>query len=139
MNIVRADKLALLDVDDFSGAAGFEKQIGLAAEKRGDLQDIDGLGRRRRPGRFVDVGEDGEAALPQAPQNAQSFTSCRGHGSPAGLVRLALSKEALKTQGKPASAAMAPMASAMRLTCSSLSMTHGPAISTSWDRALENL
>src|SRR5438128_4277275 len=43
------------------------------------------------------------------------------------LVRLALSKEALNTNGPAISA----MASAMRRTCSSLSITQGPAISTS--------
>src|ERR1035437_7707695 len=43
------------------------------------------------------------------------------------LVRLALSNEALKTNSPTASR----MPRAMRWTCSSLSMTHGPAISTS--------
>src|SRR5438876_46392 len=43
------------------------------------------------------------------------------------LVRLALSKEALNTNGPAISA----MASAMRRTCSSLSITQGPAISAS--------
>src|ERR1019366_2269281 len=43
------------------------------------------------------------------------------------LVRLALSKEALKTKSPTASR----MPRAMRYTCSSLSITHGPAINTS--------
>src|SRR5437667_2342854 len=43
------------------------------------------------------------------------------------LVRLALSNDALKTNGP----AMRAMAAAMRCTCSSLSITHGPAISAS--------
>src|ERR1039457_4681560 len=43
------------------------------------------------------------------------------------LVRLALSNDALKTNSPTASR----MPRAMRWTCSSLSMTHGPAISTS--------
>src|SRR5579883_2560360 len=43
------------------------------------------------------------------------------------LVRLALSKDALKTKSPTA----ARMPHAMRWTCSSLSMTHGPAINTS--------
>src|ERR1017187_1209919 len=43
------------------------------------------------------------------------------------LVRFALSKDALKTNSPTASR----MPRAMRWTCSSLSMTHGPAISTS--------
>src|ERR1035437_8667867 len=43
------------------------------------------------------------------------------------LVRLALSNEALKTNSPTASR----MPRAMRWTCSSLSMTHGPALSTS--------
>src|SRR3954466_11796541 len=43
------------------------------------------------------------------------------------LVRFALSKDALKTKSPAASR----MPRAMRRTCSSLSMTHGPAIRTS--------
>src|SRR5438034_6048576 len=43
------------------------------------------------------------------------------------LVRLALSNEALKTYGP----AISRIATAMRSTCSSLSITHGPAIKTS--------
>src|SRR4051794_31092491 len=43
------------------------------------------------------------------------------------LGRLALSKDALKTNGPTTP----PIARAMRWTCSSLSITHGPAIRTS--------
>src|ERR1019366_6039919 len=51
-------------------------------------------------------------------------------------VRLALSKEALKTNSPTASR----MPRARRCTCSSLSMTHGPAISTGpWPNALYSI
>src|SRR5450432_822896 len=50
------------------------------------------------------------------------------------LVRLALSNEALKTNAPTASR----MPRAMRWTCSSLSMTHGPAIRTSGPRKALN-
>src|SRR5215471_129800 len=43
------------------------------------------------------------------------------------LVRMALSKLALKTTSSPIAS---PIPRAMRCTCSSLSITHGPAIST---------
>src|SRR5262245_10715922 len=45
------------------------------------------------------------------------------------LVRLALSNEALNTKGP----AMRPIAAAIRCTCSSLSITHGPAIRANGD------
>ena len=56
-----------------------------------------------------------------------------GPRKPCKLVRFALSKDALKTHGNPASRAMGEIASAIRLTCSSLSITHGPAIRTNWE------
>ncbi len=51
MDIVRRHELALFDIDDLAGAAGFEQQIGLAAKECRDLQDVDRLGGRRPPGR----------------------------------------------------------------------------------------
>ena len=72
MDIVRRDELALLDVDNAAGASGFEQQIGLAAKERGDLQDVDDFGCRRRLRGFVNVGEDGEA-FRLGREDAQSF------------------------------------------------------------------
>src|SRR5215471_16194239 len=46
-------------------------------------------------------------------------------------VRLALSYDALKTSGTPARRVISTSASAVSTACASLSMTHGPAMSTS--------
>ena len=46
-------------------------------------------------------------------------------------VRFALSNEALKISGTPTRRAISSSAAAMAIACASLSMTHGPAISTS--------
>jgi len=70
MNIMRGYELALLDVDDSVGAAGFEEQIGLAAEEGGDLQDIDDFGRGRDLGGFVNVGQDRIAASLEAGEDS---------------------------------------------------------------------
>ena len=57
-DVVRRHELALLDVDDAAGAAGRDQQIGLAAKKRRDLQDVRDLGCRLRLRGLVDIGED---------------------------------------------------------------------------------
>src|SRR6185436_12361500 len=59
------------------------------------------------------------------PARMRNPTSRPGPRNPVRLVRLALSKDALKTNGP----ATARIASAIRWTCSSLSMTHGPPMS----------
>ena len=82
MDVVRADELAFLDVHDLAGTAGFEQQIGLAAEERRDLEDVGHFGGGRGLGGFVDIGQDGKSALPQAAQNLQPFARRRGRGSP---------------------------------------------------------
>ena len=121
---MRRDELAFLDVDDAPGAAGFEQQVGLAAQKRGDLQDIDDFGRGAGLRRLVDIGQDRETLALQSAR-MRSPSSRPGPRYPDRLLRLALSKEALKMKGP----AMRAMASAMKWTCSSLSMTQGPAMS----------
>ena len=68
MNIVRSDELALLDVDDAAGASGFEQQIGLAAKKSRDLQDIDRFGGRCGLRGLVNIGEDREACARRPPR-----------------------------------------------------------------------
>ena len=74
VDIVRRHELALLDVDDAAGAAGCEQQVGLAAEERGDLQDV---GRLRRPasacaGSWMSV-RIGKPCVFDAGQDAQAF------------------------------------------------------------------
>ena len=57
--------MALLDVHDPPGAPGLDQQIGLAAEERGDLQDVRRFGRRLGLRGFVNIGEHGKPAPPQ--------------------------------------------------------------------------
>ena len=49
------------------------KQIGLAAEERGNLQDVDGFRGRSGLRRLVDVGQHGVALRSDAGENAQPF------------------------------------------------------------------
>ena len=56
-------ELALLDVDGFAGLAGSQKQVGLAAEEGGDLENIDGVSGLRRLIGFMDVGGDRDGKL----------------------------------------------------------------------------
>ena len=97
VDIVRRHELALLDIHDPARAAGFEQQIGLPAEKRRDLENVHHFGRRLRLGRFMNVGQDGKAALPADPPESAALPSDPGPRYPCRLVRLALSKDALKT------------------------------------------
>ena len=61
-DIERRNELALLDIHRAAGAPGFDQQIGLAAQERGDLQDVGGFGGLGGLPGFVDIGEDGDAA-----------------------------------------------------------------------------
>ena len=69
--ILRRNELALLQIHDAAGAAGFGEQIRLAAEERGNLQDVDYLrGGSGLPG-LVDIGEHGVSGCLHADKNAQ--------------------------------------------------------------------
>ena len=48
-HVVGRQELALLHVDGAAGFGGGHEQVGLAAQERRDLQDVDDLGGRRRP------------------------------------------------------------------------------------------
>ena len=56
-HVPRRQELALLDVDDFSGRGRRPQEIGLPAQERRDLQDVDGLRHLRALRGLVDVGE----------------------------------------------------------------------------------
>jgi len=58
--------LALLDVDHASGLTRLDKNIGLAAEERRDLENIRGLGGQRCLRGLVDVREHRDPAIPHA-------------------------------------------------------------------------
>ena len=66
--------LPLLHVDRFPGAARGDQQVGLAAEKRRDLEGIGHLGHGGGLLRLVDVGKHRQAARGPGPlERAQSF------------------------------------------------------------------
>src|SRR5690606_35020327 len=64
VHVVRRDELSVLDVDHGPGLSGRHDELGLHAEIRRDLQDIDDLGGRRGLRRVVDVGQDRQLELP---------------------------------------------------------------------------
>ena len=73
-HVSRRHELAFLNVDGTTGAAGGNKQIGLAAEERGDLQDVDGLCGDFAVAGLVNIGEDGKArVLRDAAEDARAF------------------------------------------------------------------
>ncbi len=61
LHVPGREKLPLLDIDRAAGARRGDEQIGLAAEKGGDLQDVDSLRGHRALRAFVDVGQHGQA------------------------------------------------------------------------------
>src|SRR5262245_57930419 len=81
-HVGRSDELALLDIDGAielaGGVGGCDEKVGLAAEKCGDLKQIDGLGNTRAVFGGMDVGEDGEIILlGDRPEDAGAFDDSR--------------------------------------------------------------
>ncbi len=74
-DIVGRNELALLDVHGAAGATRGDEQIGLAAEKSGDLEDVHGFGGGFGLRRLVDVGEDSIAIALEIGEDAKAF--CR--------------------------------------------------------------
>ena len=124
---MRRHELALLDIDDAAGASGLHQQIGLAAEERGDLENVGGFGRGRGLRGLVNVGQNRNIRLAHAISECAGLLSIPGRDRNRRCDRLALSKEALKTN-RPT---ISPISRARKWTCSSLSITHGPAIKQS--------
>ena len=58
LHVPRGEELPFLDVDDLPGGAGRGQQIGLPAEERRDLQDVEHLGRRGDLSDVVHIGEN---------------------------------------------------------------------------------
>ncbi|MNC88444.1 hypothetical protein D3C83_42590 [compost metagenome] len=58
--VVRREKLSLLDVDRSTRPRGGHEQVRLAREERRNLQDVGDGGRGCRLRGLVDVGEDGQ-------------------------------------------------------------------------------
>ena len=109
-HVAGRQELALLDVHRLAGAGRRHEQVGLAREKRRNLQHVDDLRGRGRLRRFVDVGQDRQAGprldvgeRREAGVEARARMTSRD-------VRFALSNDALKMTGAPQRAAMSRMA-----------------------------
>ena len=90
-DIVRRNELALLDIHDPARAPGRDQQIGLAAKKRRDLQNVGGLGGGFRLRWLVNVGQhrDNPRALIPARIRRPSFeprSAIRRQAGAIGLV-----------------------------------------------------
>ena len=114
-------------------AGARQDQVGLPAEERGDLQEVQDLRRRRRPpppgGRRTAPGQPNVSRTrredPRAPPAGPGPRYERAD------ERLALSYDDLYTKGTPASAAIRTSASAVRSAWASSSIAQGPARSAS--------
>ena len=56
LDVPGGQELALLDVDDAAGAAGFDEDVGLAGEEGGDLEDVADFGGGADVRGFMNVG-----------------------------------------------------------------------------------
>ena len=73
-HVPRRNELAFLDVDGAAGFAGGYEQFGLSAEKRGNLQNVDGLRGDFAIGWLVHVGEHRQAGRAgNAAEDARAF------------------------------------------------------------------
>ena len=124
---MRRDELALLDVHDAPGASGGHQQVRLPAEERGDLQDVRHLGGRLRLRRLRECRSESGSLPPSRPPECAGLPASPGRDTRRRSCDWPCRSDALKTNAPTASR----MPRAMRCTCSSLSITHGPAISTS--------
>jgi hypothetical protein len=84
--------MALLDVDGATGFTCGDEQIGLAAKKGGNLEDVDSLSGDFAVGRFVNVGEDGKAGVfGDAAEDARALFEARATVAPdAGAIGLVI-------------------------------------------------
>ena len=72
------DELAFFDVDGAAGAAGGDEQVGLAAQKRRNLEDVCTLGRDFTVRRLVHIGENWKAGgFGKAAQDGCAFDQAR--------------------------------------------------------------
>ena len=132
-HVGRREELSLLDVDDAAGPRRRDEQIGLPGEERRDLQDVGDLGDGRRLRRLVDVGEDRARRPPRARGRrmrtpfVEPRAAERSDRRAVGLVVRRLEDE----RHAGASRDVAERRAQSRRACASLSMTHGPAMSSS--------
>ena len=91
LHVARRDELPLLDVDRLAGCGGGEQQVGLAAEKGRNLDDVEHLGGRIHFADLMDVGEHRHPhRLAHFAQDPESLHETRPtiavDGGPVGLV-----------------------------------------------------
>ena len=105
-------------------------------EKRRDLQNVGDFGDGAGLGRLVDVGEDRHAGcVLDAPRGSRRPSREPRAAKRSSRVRLALSYDALKMNWHAGARARCRAAHGRGSSaCASLSMTHGPAISSSGRR-----
>jgi len=68
------DELAFFDVDGAAGAAGGDEEVGLAAEKCGNLENVDGFGGNFAVGGLVNIREYGKTGV--AGDAAEDLDTC---------------------------------------------------------------
>ena len=96
LHVPRRQELALFDVDRLAGRARRQQQIGLAAEKSRDLQDIDDFGHRRALFAFVHIGQHRQPGrLAHFGEDRQPRFRARCRAPTASDERFALSNEVL--------------------------------------------
>ena len=97
-HFVRRKELAFFQVHDFAGGDGGFDQIRLAAEKRGDLQNVHDLAGGGGLRFVVNIGQHRHAEFrADFGESFQARLQCPARETTLPEVRLALSKLALKT------------------------------------------
>jgi hypothetical protein len=89
LHVPGREELALLHIDGLAGLRRRHEKVRLAAEKGGDLENVDRLGRdralillvhvgeHRKPGRLADLGEDRQRLLEADPARAPGARAVR--------------------------------------------------------------
>ena len=129
-DVPRRQELSLLDVHGPPGPGRRHQQVGLAAQKRGDLQHVDHLGDRRGLIGLVDIGQNRQPRVRlHARQTARPSASPGPRNDSSTSIRLV--ERRLEDQGQPDVGRDAFTARAVSSACASLSITHGPVITSS--------
>ncbi len=118
------------------GLGGRHQQVGLPRQERRNLQQRAHLGRRGRLVRFVNIGRHRQTGrFADALQNSQARLPFPAPRYASRLVRLALSNDALNTSCTGKSRVSAASRSAIESVSDSFSITHGPAMTSSFSPA----
>ena len=123
------NELSFLDVHWPTAQGGGDHQIGLAAQKRGNLQHVDNFRNLGHVRHFVHIGQHRNLKfIFNFFQNAQAFLHA-GPAKAANRSAVGFVVAGFEDEREIRAPCVTPlMISAMRMACSSLSITHGPAI-----------